>query len=158
MRTRASAAIAAFLSSRLGSPACSCSTSSICLPTLRIGLSAVRGLWKIIAISRPRSSRIASGARRQKIDAADRDVAFGDPRRLVEEAHDGVGRDRLAGSAFADDADDLAAARPKRDVVQRPHRAVTGAELQLTDCRSRAAAVIRASSDRADRAVRRPAC
>ncbi len=32
------------------------STSSSCLPTLRIGFSAVRGLWKIIEISRPRRS------------------------------------------------------------------------------------------------------
>src|SRR6266850_4806266 len=40
--------------------ACACwrSTSSICRPTLRIGLSAARGFWKIIDISRPRRSRI----------------------------------------------------------------------------------------------------
>ena len=42
------------------------STSSICWPTVRIGLSAVRGFWKIIAISRPRSSAQSrrGGARR----------------------------------------------------------------------------------------------
>src|SRR5882724_4391822 len=120
MRTRASAAIAAFLRSRLGSPACSISTSSICLPTLRIGLSAVRGLWKIIAISRPR---------RQKIDAAHRDVAFGDLRCLIVEAHDGVGGDGLSGSTFTDHADDLAAGDRQAHAVQGPHHAVTGAEL-----------------------------
>src|SRR3954453_4963298 len=36
------------------------STSSIWSPTLRIGLSAARGFWKIIEISRPRRSRICS--------------------------------------------------------------------------------------------------
>ena len=34
--------------------ACADSTSAICRPTGRIGLSAARGFWKIIAISRPR--------------------------------------------------------------------------------------------------------
>src|SRR6185503_18181083 len=40
---------------------CTCwrSTSSIWSPTLRIGLSAARGFWKIIEISRPRKSRIS---------------------------------------------------------------------------------------------------
>ena len=42
-------------SRRAASLPCRRSTSSICLPTLRIGLSAVRGLWKIIDSSRPRS-------------------------------------------------------------------------------------------------------
>src|SRR6201994_2665803 len=46
------------------SPTCACwtcwrSTSSIWSPTLRIGLSAARGFWKIIEISRPRRSRIS---------------------------------------------------------------------------------------------------
>ena len=39
---------------------CSSSTSSIWWPTLRIGLSAARGFWKIIEISRPRRSRMSS--------------------------------------------------------------------------------------------------
>src|SRR5436190_13124761 len=40
---------------------CTCwrSTSSIWSPTLRIGLSAARGFWKIMEISRPRRSRIS---------------------------------------------------------------------------------------------------
>ena len=40
---------------------CTCwrSTSSIWSPTFRIGLSAARGFWKIIEISRPRRSRIS---------------------------------------------------------------------------------------------------
>src|ERR1044072_5814260 len=44
--------------------ACACwrSTSSIWRPTLRIGLSAARGFWKIIDISRPRRSRIWSSS------------------------------------------------------------------------------------------------
>src|SRR5215475_9444398 len=47
------------------SPTCDCctcwrSTSSIWSPTLRMGLSAARGFWKIIEISRPPRSRISA--------------------------------------------------------------------------------------------------
>jgi hypothetical protein len=39
---------------------CVRSTSSIWAPTRRMGFSAVRALWKIIAASRPRTSRSVS--------------------------------------------------------------------------------------------------
>ena len=39
--------------------ACWRSTSSIWWPTLRIGLRAARGFWKIMEISRPRRLRIS---------------------------------------------------------------------------------------------------
>ena len=56
--------ISTALSVSAAESACACwrSTSSICRPTLRIGLSAARGFWKIIDISRPRRSRIWSSS------------------------------------------------------------------------------------------------
>ena len=52
---------------RAAESACECCsrTSSIWRPTLRMGLSAARGFWKIIEISRPRRSRISSSLARR---------------------------------------------------------------------------------------------
>ena len=127
------------------------STSSICWPTLRIGFSAVRGLWKIIAISRPRTV-----AQRPARPVPSRSMPPNVMRPPViravgvEQAHDGVGGDRLAGAAFADHADDLAAADRKRDALQRPHDAVRVRNSSREIARSATAgrASRRASSDR----------
>ena len=45
--------------------------------------------------------------------------ALGDAPGAVEDAHDGVGRDRLSRSGFADDADGLALANADIDVLDR---------------------------------------
>ena len=65
MRTVSRISTALSLTAALSAWAWRKSTSSIWWPTLRIGLSAARGFWKIIEISRPRRSRISfSGAAR----------------------------------------------------------------------------------------------
>ena len=87
------------------------STSSICWPTLRIGLSAARGFWKIIDISRPRRLRMSSSLASRTSRPVNMHRAFGDPAGAVEDAHHRIGGDRLARAGFADDAD---ASRPWR--------------------------------------------
>src|SRR6186713_575040 len=62
MRTWSRISIALAVSAAESACACWRSTSSIWRPTLRIGLSAARGFWKIIDISRPRRSRIWSSS------------------------------------------------------------------------------------------------
>ena len=73
--------------------------------------------------------------RRQQIDAAHRNAAVGDFGRLIVETHDGVGGDGFARSTFTDHAQDLAARDGEGNAFQRPHHAVTGAELhrQIVD-------------------------
>src|SRR5262249_18536556 len=59
MRTCSSISIAFSESCAESAWSCWRSTSSIWRPTLRIGLGAARGFWKIIDISRPRSARMS---------------------------------------------------------------------------------------------------
>ena len=48
---------------------CSSSASAIWLPMVSTGLSEVIGSWKIIAMSLPRTARIASLVEREQVDA-----------------------------------------------------------------------------------------
>ena len=53
----------------------------------------------------------------------------GDPPGAIEDAHDGVGRHRLAGAGLADDADGLALGDRDVDVLDRADNAAAGLEL-----------------------------
>ena len=104
---------------RTGLECCS-STSSICCPTLRIGFSAARGFWKIIEISRPRRSPISSSPAARRSMPENVIAPVGNATGAVENAHHRIGRDRLAGAGFADDAERLALADTDVDVAARP--------------------------------------
>src|ERR1700680_4264146 len=84
------------------------STSAIWRPTGRIGLSAVRGFWNIIAISRPRTSASWLGFCGQQVEPAEHGAAGGDFARRIENAHHRIGGDRFARPGFADQRDGLA--------------------------------------------------
>ena len=57
MPTRSSSSAARASAARFDSPKCVWSASRICRPIVSTGFSAVIGSWKIIAISRPRTTR-----------------------------------------------------------------------------------------------------
>src|SRR5260221_11690644 len=65
---------------------------------------------------------------RQQVEAAEDDAAGGDPRRRVEDAHDGEGGDRFAGAGLADDTQRLAARQREADPLEGAYRARPGAE------------------------------
>ena len=60
------------------------------------GLSAARGFWKIIEISRPRRLRISPRRRSRTSMPVKLHRALGDAAGAVEDAHDRIGGDRLA--------------------------------------------------------------
>ena len=138
------------------------STSSICWPTLRIGLSAARGFWKIIEISRPRRSRISRSLAALHVDAGKHDRAVRDAAGAIEDAHHGVGRDGFAGAGFADDAERLALLDGDVDVLHRAHDAAPGGEFdgQVFDIEQRlwrsSSLLTSAAAGRRCRAGRRP--
>ena len=83
---------------------CSSSTSAIWLPMVSTGLSEVIGSWKIMAMSLPRTPRIASSLERQQIDAGEHDRAAGDAAgRIGHQPHERQRGDALAAAGFADD-------------------------------------------------------
>jgi hypothetical protein len=90
---------------------CASTASAIWSPTRMTGLSAVMGSWKIMAMREPRNWRMESAGKGGEI--ADRavfgeeDVA-GNTCLRRKQAHDGEGRDRLAGAGFSDQAEDFA--------------------------------------------------
>ena len=55
----------------------------------------------------------------REVAALEQDRAADDPRRLVEQAHDRLGTDALAGAGFADDAQRLAGMHVEADAVDR---------------------------------------
>ena len=144
MRTCSSSSIALAVASC--EPACTCciSTSSIWRPTLRIGLSAARGFWKIIEISRPRRLRISGFAGGAEVEAGEGDRAVGDAPGAVEDPHHRVGGHRLAGAGLADDADGLALGDGDVDVLDRAHDAAPRREFdgEIADVEQRAARVM----------------
>ena len=108
------------------------SGSMICRPIGSTGLSEVIGSWKIIAMSRPRSSRISSSDRSSRSRPSNRMRPARYPAGLLgEQAHDGERRHRLAGAGFADDGDDLAAVDGVRNAVDRADHAARGLELDV---------------------------
>ena len=93
---------------------CSSSTSAIWLPMVSTGLSEVIGSWKIIAMSLPRTARIASVAEREQIDAGELDRAAGDAAgRIGHKSHQGERGDALAAAGFADDRQRLVRAQAR---------------------------------------------
>ena len=96
---------------------CARCTSIIWRPTVNVGFRLVSGSWKIIAISRPRSSRSSSGGRPSRSRSRKTTLPpvispFGGSRRSRAR-----GERRLAAARLADDADDLARAHREADAV-----------------------------------------
>ena len=84
------------------------SVSVICVPIVSVGFSDVIGSWKIIAISRPRTSSSSRSesfvrSRPSKHDRAGDDLR----RRLRDQAHDRERGHRLAAAGLADDPERL---------------------------------------------------
>ena len=99
------------------------SGSMICCPIGRTGLSEVIGSWKIIAMSRPRTSRISSSESSSRSRPSNRmRPAVMRAGVLGKQPHDGERGDRLAAAGFADDGDDLAAVDVVGDAVDRANR------------------------------------
>ena len=85
------------------------SGSMICSPIVRTGLSEVIGSWKIIEMSRPRTSRISSSESSSRLRPSNRMRPEGRGGVCAARPGRGGGGDRLAAAGFADDGDDLAA-------------------------------------------------
>ena len=121
---------------RAGPPASSMprwrrSTSAIWVPTVNSGLSEVIGSWKIIAISLPRTcAQRALGVGHQRL-ALPAHVAAGDLSGQLDQAHQRLGGDALAGAALADEAERLAASDGEADVAHGVHRPAPGEELDV---------------------------
>ena len=96
-------------------------------------MSAVRGFWKIIAISRPRTSASWLRFCREEIEAAEHGAAAGDAAGRIENAHHRIGGDRFARSGFADQRDGLALGDGEADIVQRAHDAASGCGIRPTE-------------------------
>ena len=93
--------------------------SPIWSPMVRSGLSAVIGSWKIIAMPAPRTcAHFGRGGRRQ-IPAFEHHAAAVDAHPVRQQPHDGVGHHRLAGSGFADHAEDFVGGDRERHAGQR---------------------------------------
>jgi hypothetical protein len=65
------------------------------------------GSWKIMPISRPRTSHSAASLEAQQVAAGEPDRARARGHAAGQQAHDGVRGHRLAGARFADDAEGL---------------------------------------------------
>src|SRR5271169_2261784 len=85
--------------------------SAICRPTGRIGLSAARGFWKMIATSRPRTSSSTF------VSAA----SNASPPKTIFPA--------VTRAALADQGHGLAALERETNAIHRPHDATARAEL-----------------------------
>ena len=100
--------------------------SAIIWPHRIIGWSIVKGSWRIIAISPPRTARRSLALAVRRFDPVVADLAdCGHPWR--EQAHDRPGRHRLAAAGLADDPDRLADSQPQ--VHRRDDRARTAIAL-----------------------------
>ncbi len=141
-------------------PRCSRMTSAICRPMVRDGLSAARGFWKTMPISRPRSDRPgdrASPAVRStppKVEPVGAKAG-----RRSQDAGDRVGEQRLARAAFADQRDDLAAGDVEAHVVDSRGGPSPKEMLSFSMASSGGAVtdMFMRASDRASRAARRRA-
>ena len=104
------------------------SVSSIWLPIVNTGLSAVIGSWKMSAISAPRTcciSRSASGSRSRPLN---RSRPVGDPARRLHQPHDRQRRHRLAAAGLADQAQRFARRDVEADVDDRRHEPAADVE------------------------------
>ena len=103
-------------------PRCRSSTSVTCSPTGTTGFSDDSGSWKIIAMSRPRRSRIAFSSSAEQVGALEGGLTLDGVAALGQQAHDRQRRDRLAAAGLADQADGLAGAHVEADAVDRDER------------------------------------
>ena len=96
------------------------------------GFSEVIGSWKIIAMSRPRISRISSSVRSRRFAALEQDAAGDDaPGGPREQPHDGERGHRLAAAGFADERHRLAGPDLVGDAFDRAHHAARRHEVDV---------------------------
>ena len=106
--------------SRRDSPRCFVSTSPICRPTLKTGLSDVIGSWKTNEICRPRTWRRRRGGSASRSTPSKMRPAA-DHRRLGQQPHQRHARDALAAAGLADDPEHLARRERERELVDGVH-------------------------------------
>ena len=89
---------------------CARTAAIICVPIVSTGLSVIMGSWNTIAICAPAhpAQRLAPQAR--DVLPVEQHRAAGDLARRIDEAEDGIAGDALAGSGFADEAEDASPA------------------------------------------------
>ena len=102
----------------------------ICVPIVSVGFSEVIGSWKIIAISRPRTSSSCRSesfvrSRPSKMTEPGDDLRG----RLRDQAHDRERGHRLAAAGLADDPERLALLDREADAVDGAHDALAGEEV-----------------------------
>ena len=95
---------------------CTRSVSSIWLPMVKTGLSAVIGSWKMSAISPPRTSCISRSEQAAQVAPLVEDPARLDASGRLDQPHDRERGQRLAAARFADQAERLARCDRKADV------------------------------------------
>ena len=126
---------AARAASRVFIPRWNCSGSMICSPIGSTGLSEVIGSWKIIEISRPRTSRMSLFGKREQVAAFEQDAAA---RSAVarQKPHDRMRRNRLARARLADECHDLAGLDLRAEALDRAHGPgeVAKLHMQVFDC------------------------
>ena len=93
------------------------STSAICAPTVITGFRLVPGSWKIIAMRRPRTSRIADFGQLQQVVAVQSTAPPTILPGVRQQAHDRQRGHRLAAARFAEQREGLAAADIERHPV-----------------------------------------
>ncbi len=132
MRTRSSSSIAFSFASLRDIPWCTRNISPICQPTVNTGFNALSASWKIIAIEAPRSLRRSSSGSAKDVLAAEAHLALGDVAgRGVEDAHDRLGGDALAGPGLPEHGQRLARLDAVAHPVDGAGDALAGAELDV---------------------------
>ena len=107
--------------------------SPIWQPTVKTGFSADSASWKIIAISLPRTCRRSSSGSLSRSPPLEEDLAAGDEAgRHVQDAHDRLGGDGLAGAGLAEHGEGLAGVQVVADTpLTTLATPVAGAELDV---------------------------
>ena len=94
------------------------------------------GSWKIIASSSPRIAWSCDDVRPSSSTLFSQISPLTSARLAVEEAHQGLSRDALAGAGLTDDGERSALLDRERDVVDGLNKAVLRweADLEVVDC------------------------
>ena len=115
-------------------PWCSIIASAIWSPMRSTGFRLLIGSWNTIAISGPRSRRIASAVSPARSRCApgavgEQDAAAGDvPAGMVDQPRDAERRHRLAGTGLADDRQSLALGHVQVEIAHHGRRTLLGGE------------------------------
>ena len=116
--------------SRMLTVSCASTVSTICVPMLSTGFSVIIGSWKIIAMRRPRISRI-SGGEPDEILAPEQDASADHPSGRIEEPQDRESGDRLARAGLPDEPQHFATTDLEAYAVHGLDDALLGEEMRL---------------------------